>query len=203
MAFRWVAWLLAMAMALAFMGASTGCHGQQDSDRYCNGSGDCTPPVHSVHELLCAPEQCVDKPADGFTGPSWYWIGTPENLPAHCPGPSDHPGAVAYADASPEVQPPCAATQDVHWGTVARECLIAAPPTCADPAQLCAPLPPDGYSLCIYQDDEADCPPDPSPYTDRYRLLRHNPDNACSGMGVEPITLCCASSRRPVPAPSP
>jgi hypothetical protein len=201
MAFRWAAWILALALAVvAVLG---GCSRPDHDHAYCNGSGDCTPPVSAVTQPLCDPQQCFDKPDDGFTGPNWYWIGNPADMPADCPPTWPNAGTVAYANASPEVQPPCAATQDVHWGLVARECKIATKSTCAEPDQLCTPLPADGYSLCIYQDDEADCPTAEGSYTERHRLLRHNPDNACSGMGVEPITLCCVPSSRSVPAPAP
>ena len=49
-----------------------------------------------------------------------------------------------------------------EWQTAAKACKGTAMPPCSDPGMLCVPTddpPPEGFSLCIYREDERECPP--------------------------------------------
>lgn len=179
---RIVAWFSALALLLMLV--ASGCRAPANGPK-CNDDDCGDPPIAA--QPICS-DLCVEEPDDGFTGPNWYWLGSPAEMPL-CPGDAPLDGIRAYADSSPAVEPPCASAQAVQWGFVARECKITTHPTCKLAGTTCAAAPPAGYSLCIYQDDEAHCP---TSYPTSHRLLREQPETTCAGMGVEPITLCCA-----------
>lgn len=182
---RIVAWFSALALVLTFI--VSGCTPDWGEALCVPGDQGCDDPTVTA-DAVCS-DVCVEEPDDGFTGPNWYWLGPPESMPKTCPPDAPFGGIQAYADSSPEIEPPCAAAQAVIWGFIARECKITTRPTCELQGMTCAAAPPEGYSLCIYQDDEAECP---HAYRRTYHLLREQPEGSCAGLGVERITLCCA-----------
>jgi hypothetical protein len=190
---RWVLFLF--VCLLAGLSGSAGCDVVRDGDEQCLPTADgCAGAADGdPDDLFPKPEgaacTCLETPPDGFTGLSWYWIGALADMPL-CPTSAPFDGVIAYADPSPAVEPPCPATQSVKWGLVARECKITTHDTCETNGMTCAPLPPAGYSLCVYQDDDALCD---LPYSTPYRLLRWDSGQECSGMGIQTITLCCAA----------
>lgn len=184
-------WIVGSFVALF---AAAGCEPESYGAAWC-GSADETcaaasgdlddDPIATPEGRECA---CIETAPDGFTGPSWYWLGPPAEMP-HCPETAPFDGVSAYANPSPAIEPPCPATQSVQWGLVARECKITTHDLCDGNGLTCAPVPPAGYSLCVYQDDDALCE---LPYPTAHSFLRWDSGQECSGMGVQWITLCCA-----------
>lgn len=184
----WVGTLVLMlfAMLLAAAGCSLG-HG----DGLCMPSDNCF--ITHQHAAPVCEEICIAQPPAGFTGPSLFWRGAPKDAPT-CPPAAPLGGITIYDDPSPAIDPPCAQSAAVEWGFVAHECLVTPETTCPVEGQTCAPIPLPGFTLCVYQDDEAYCP---SAYPDPRLMLRQNPDDSCGTMAVQRVTLCCAAAPEP------
>jgi hypothetical protein len=187
-------WLLTVLFVFfAALVVLAGCQPPSDhGGGLCLPPDDCLPSEESA-DPVCE-QTCIEAAPAGFTGPSLFWRGRIEQAPL-CPvDVAPLHGIDIFDEPTGTMEPPCAEEPRFRWGFVARECLVSLESTCPLEGQTCAPSPPQEFSLCVYQDDDAYCP---DAYPDSQVLLRPTPDGGCDTMGIQRVTLCCAAPRIP------
>lgn len=80
---------------------------------------------------------CTQVPAATFTGPSLFWFGPPDQVPA-CPPETPHQGIQGHLQGQRPVR-------------FVRECLVTPSDTCEEEGLVCIPTPGDGFHPCSHK----------------------------------------------------
>jgi len=119
--------------------------------------------------VLYCPGDCVKTPPATYTGPSLFWWGLPELVPA-CPVETPYQGLQGYLE-------------DPKLPLFARECRITEIDLCEDQGQTCVPSPRPDYHVCIHHDDEEGGCPSNDEYIDQRTMFDVQVNKT--------VTLCC------------